>query len=321
MPGDGCWSGSVTTWPNDSAESPVRHDASVTIPPPVLTLGQILDTFNLDQVNADFFVGAQIDEIDHHVVGGHIAAQALVAASRTAPERPPHSMHVYFLRRGDARRPVDFEVTALHDGGTFSARRVTARQFGAVLLEGIASFSDPFKIQESHVYQQQMPDLPEPECFPTMAEQLSAYADERAGWWVRQQPIEMRYIDPPARRALDSAEPLPARTRIFWRPNGIPPTDPIIAYCLAVYLSGRTLLEPAMIAHRTTPLGPGNSALMDHAVWFHRAPDLSDWLLYEQHSLNGIGGRGLAQGTMFNRSGQLVCSTMLEGYFGRKAQG
>lgn len=311
MPGGGCWSGSAATWP----ESAVRHDASVTIPPPVLTLSQILDTFNLDQVNAEFFVGTQIDEIDQHIVGGHIAAQALMAASRTTSERSPHSMHVSFLRRGDARHPVDFEVTALHDGGTFSARRVTARQFGAVLLEGIASFSSAV---ESHVYQQQMPDLPEPDSFPTMAERLAAYADERAGWWVRQQPIEMRYVDPPARLALDLAEPPPARIRIWWRPNGIPPSDPILAHCLAVYVSGRALLEPAMIAHRTTPLGPGTSALMDHAVWFHQPPDLSDWILYEQHSLNGIGGRGLAQGTMFNRTGQLVCTTMLEGYFGRR---
>jgi acyl-CoA thioesterase-2 len=213
----------------------MRHDASVTIPPPVLTLSQVLDTFNLQQVNAEFFVGHQIDEIDHHVVGGHIAAQTLMAA--------------------------------------------------------------------------------------TMAEQLSGYADERAGWWVREQPIEMRYIDPPARLALDLAEPPSARIRIWWRPNGTPPSDPILASCLVVYVSGRTLPEPAMIAHRTTPLGPGNSALMDHAVWFHRAPDLSDWLLYEQHSPNGIGGRGLAQGTMFNRSGQLVCTTMLEGYFGRRPRG
>jgi hypothetical protein len=66
----------------------------VTIPPAVLTLSEVLDTFNLEQVNAEFFVGTQIDEIDHHIVGGHIAAQALMAASRparqarTRPGRP-----------------------------------------------------------------------------------------------------------------------------------------------------------------------------------------------------------------------------------------
>ena len=288
----------------------------MTTPPPVLTLSQLLDTFNLEQVNAEFFVGNQIDEINHHIVGGHIAAQALMAASRTVAERLPHSMHLYFLRRGDARYPVDFEVVALHDGGTFSARRVTARQFGAVLLEGIASFSAPV---ESHVYQPPPPNLPQPESLLTLAEQLADYADERDGWWVRQQPVEMRYVDPPARLALDLVEPPPARIRMWWRPNGVAPSDPIIADCLAVYVSGRTLLESAMIARRTTPLGPGYSALMDHAVWFHHPPDLSDWLLYEQHSPSGTGGRGLAQGSMFNHTGQLVCTTTLECYFGGKS--
>jgi acyl-CoA thioesterase II len=230
----------------------------------------------------------------------------------------PHSMHLYFLRRGDARYPVDFEVVALHDGGTFSARRVTARQFGAVLLEGIASFSAPV---ESHVYQPPPPNLPQPESLPTLAEQLADYAGERDGWWVRQQPVEMRYVDPPARLALDLVEPPPARIRMWWRPNGVAPSDPIIADCLAVYVSGRTLLESAMIARRTTPLGPGYSALMDHAVWFHHPPDLSDWLLYEQHSPSGTGGRGLAQGSMFNHTGQLVCTTTLECYFGGKSSG
>ena len=288
----------------------------MTSPLRVITLSQLLDTLDLEQVNAEFFVGNQIDEIGHHISGGHIAAQALMAASRTVPERLPHSMHMYFLRPGDARHPVDFEVTALHDGGTFSARRVTARQFGSVLLEGIASFSRPV---ESAVYQQLPPYLPDPESVPTFAEQHSDYADEAAGWWVREQPIDWRYVDPSARLASDMAES-PASIRMWWRPNGVAPADPVVASCLATFVAGRTLLESAMIARGTTPLGPGFSALMDLAVWFHHPPDLSDWQLYEQHSPSGIGGRGLAQGTMFNRAGQLVCTMTLECYFGGKSK-
>jgi acyl-CoA thioesterase-2 len=285
----------------------------VTSPPPAITLRQVLDTLDLQQVNAEFFVGNQLDEIAHHISGGHIAAQALMAASRTVTDRLPHSMHMYFLRAGDARRPVDFEVTALHDGGTFSARRVTARQFGTVLLEGVASFS---KSVESTVYQQLSPEIPDPESVPSFAEQHRVYAGERGGWWVREQPIEYRYLDPSARLAADSTEAPPAGIRMWWRPNGIAPTDPVIASCLATFVAGRTLLESAMIARRTTPLGPGFSALLDLAMWFHHPPDLSDWLLYEQHSPSGIGGRGLAQGTMFNRTGQLACTMTLECYFG-----
>ena len=72
--------------------------------PSVITLGQLLDTLDLEQVNAEFFVGKQIDEIGHHISGGHIAAQALMAASRTVADRLPHSTHMYFLRR--RRRPA-----------------------------------------------------------------------------------------------------------------------------------------------------------------------------------------------------------------------
>jgi acyl-CoA thioesterase-2 len=285
----------------------------VTTPTPVITLRQLLDSLNLEQVNAEFFVGEQIDEIAHHISGGHIAAQALMAASRTTTDRLPHSMHMYFLRAGDARRPVDFEVTALHDGGTFSARRVTARQYGSVLLEGVVSFSRPV---ESIVYQQISPETPDPESVPSFAEQHGDLADELDGWWVREQPIEYRYVDPSARLAADRAEPPPARLRMWWRPNSVAPADPVIGDCLAAFVAGRTLLESAMIARRTTPLGPGFSALMDLAMWFHHPPNLSDWLLYEQHSPSGIGGRGLAQGTMFNHTGELVCTTALECYFG-----
>lgn len=285
---------------------------------PVITLDQLLDSLELEQVNAEFFVGNQLDEIAHHISGGHIAAQALMAASRTVVDRLPHSMHMYFLRAGDARQPVDFEVTTLHDGGTFSARRVAARQFGSVLLEGVASFS---KDVENIVYQQLPPDLPDPDTVPTFAEQHRELADERDGWWVREQPIDYRYVDPSARLAADLVEQPSAGIRMWWRPNGIAPSDPIVADCLTAFVAGRTLLESAMIARRTTPLGPGFSALMDLAMWFHHPPDLSDWILYQQHSPSGIGGRGLAQGTMFNRTGQLVCTTTLECYFGGKPRG
>jgi acyl-CoA thioesterase II len=292
----------------------------VTVPPqlPIFTLEQLLDTFHLEQVNADFFVGEQLDEPGHHIIGGHIAAQALIAASRTVPQRRPHSSAVSFLRRGDARQPADFEVTALHDGRTFATRRVTARQSGHVLLEAMVSFS----VQVDDVgYQQHMPEnTTSPESLSPAQQQLAAYAGELNGWWIRKRPIEMRYVDPPARLAFDMADAPPARTRLWWRPDGTPPADPILTSALLVYASGLTLPEPAMIARRTTPIGPGLSALVNQVTWFHQQADLSDWLLCDQDSPSGTGGRGLATGTMFNRTGQLVSTATLEAYFGRSDQ-
>jgi acyl-CoA thioesterase II len=75
------------------------------------------------------------------------------------------------------------------------------------------------------------------------------------------------------------------------------------------------MLETALAMRRTTPVSTFN-ALIDHALWFHRPIDLSDWVLSDQVSPSGVHGRGLASATMYNRSGQLVCIATQELYFG-----
>lgn len=276
-------------------------------------LTDILDTLDVSRVGDDQFSAAQMDNPAHHIVGGHIAAQALMSAGRTvAPDRGVHSMHVYLLRAGDARRPVDFQITRLRDGGVLSSRRVIASQDGRVLLEALASFSAPV---DSDEYHQPLPPVPTPEDLPPVEEQLRDYADEHGGHWVRPQPLQRRYVDPPPRLAVDRPDASP-HIRMWWRPAGEVPADPILNSALLTYVTGTTLLETAMIARHTTPID-SFSALVDHAVWFHRPADLSDWVLSDAVSPSGAGGRGLASATMYNRSGGLVCTATQEIYFGR----
>jgi acyl-CoA thioesterase II len=80
------------------------------------------------------------------------------------------------------------------------------------------------------------------------------------------------------------------------------------------------MLETATGMRRATPVTTF-SALIDHALWFHRPVDLSDWVLSDQISPSGVGGRGLARATMHNRAGQLVCIATQELYFGRAQAG
>ncbi|MGV0838282.1 acyl-CoA thioesterase [Mycolicibacterium thermoresistibile] len=277
-----------------------------------LTLSEVLSTLDVAQVDDNVFSATQMDNATHHIVGGHIAAQAVTAASRTAEQRPPHSVHVYFLRAGDARRPVHMRVDRLRDGGALSTRRVTATQGDEVLLEALASFSAPI---DSVDCQHPMPAVPDPETLPPVAEQLAAYAAEHDGWWVRPQPIERRYIDPPPRLAYDLSEP-PARTRMWWRTTEPLPEDPALNCALLTYVTGTATLEAAMVMRRTTPLHSFN-ALIDHAVWFHRPADLTDWVLADQASPSSVAGRGLGTATMYNRTGELVCTATQELYFGR----
>lgn len=276
------------------------------------SLADIVATLHVEQIDADDFVAAQLDNPAHHIVGGHIAGQALMAASRTAPGRAPHSVHVYYIRAGDARRPVDFHVVRSRDGGTLSTRQVTATQDGEVLLEALASFS---ALVDDVDYHAQMPDVPAPETLVPVAEQLAGFADELHGHWVRKQPFELRYVDPPPRLALELPEPSP-RIRLWWRPTDPVVDDEILHSCLLTYLSGTTMLETALVMRRATPASSFN-ALVDHALWFHRPADLTDWVLSDQLSPSGIGGRGLATSTMYNRAGQLVCIATQELYFGR----
>ena len=279
-------------------------------------LADVIATLQVDRIDDDVFVAAQLDNPAHHIVGGHIAGQSLMAASRTAPGRTPHSVHVYYLRAGDARRPVDFHVVRSRDGGTLSTRQVTARQDGEVLLEALASFSTPVDGVDYHA---PMPDVVDPESLLPVASQLARFANEFDGHWVRPQPFELRYVDPPPRLAIELPEPSP-RIRMWWRPTESVPDDEVLHSCLLTYLSGTTMLETALGMRRATPVTTYN-ALIDHALWFHRPVDLTDWVLSDQFSPSGIGGRGLATATMYNRTGQVVCIATQELYFGRSRTG
>jgi acyl-CoA thioesterase-2 len=292
----------------------LRRDAGVTCGSP--SLADVIATLHVDQIDDNGFVATQLDNAAHHIVGGHLAGQALMAASRTAPGRTPHSVHVYYLRAGDAQRPVDFQVVRSRDGGTLSARQITARQDGAVLLEALASFSTAVDGLDYHA---PMADTPYPESLLPVQEQLAPYADELGGYWVRSQPFDLRYVDPPPRLALELPGPSP-RIRTWWRPTESVPDDQVLHSCLLTYLSGTTMLETAITMRRATPITTFN-ALIDHALWFHRPVDLSDWVLSDQFSPSAIGGRGLATATMYNRTGEVVCIATQELYFGRAQTG
>lgn len=254
------------------------------------TLPEVLATLELDRVNQSFFVGTQLDGPAHHILGGHIAAQALTAAAHTvAGDRPARGMQAHFLRSGDARRPVDFEVVALHDGGTFSTRRATARQSGAILAEATVSFGKT--ADDDPTYQPAMPVVPEPETVDSVP---------RHGVWSSLEWFERRNVD-------DGA-------RLWWRPDGTVPDDPILATALVAYLSAVTLVEAALAARRGATAHT-LSPMLDHSVWFHGIPDLSDWLLYEQVSGSGAHRRALTCGQMFDRRGTLVCTATQQLYF------
>ncbi len=69
-------------------------------------LEDLIKVTTLERLELNLFRGESRDIGSPQVFGGQVLGQALVAASTTVKERPAHSLHVYFLRRGDFNSPI-----------------------------------------------------------------------------------------------------------------------------------------------------------------------------------------------------------------------
>ena len=273
-------------------------------------LDELVDLLDLEQIEVNIFRGRSPDENRQRVFGGQVAGQALVAAGRTVePERHVHSLHAYFLRPGDPEVPIVYEVDRIRDGRSFTTRRVVAVQHG----KAIFNLSASFQVAETGLdHQGSMPEAPDPESLPTMAERLEAAGFPRDEFWSRPRPIDVRYPDVPPWLEPDPA-PMDQHT-VWMRADGKLADDPLLHVCLVTYASDMTLLDSVLMAHGVSwQSGRINGASLDHAMWFHRPFRADDWLLYVQESPTSSGARGLARGDLWTRDGQHVVSVVQEG--------
>src|SRR5439155_22408813 len=103
-------------------------------------LDDLIDILELEQLEVNLFRGISPDEDRQRVFGGQVAGQALVAAGRTVDHGLVHSLHAYFLRPGDPRIPIVYDVDRIRDGRSFTTRRVVAIQHGRAIFNLSASF-------------------------------------------------------------------------------------------------------------------------------------------------------------------------------------
>lgn len=272
---------------------------------------ELIRLLDLEPIEVNIFRGRSPDVDQQRVFGGQVAGQALVAAARTVgADRHVHSLHAYFLRPGDPAVPILYEVDRIRDGRSFTTRRVVAIQHGRPIFNLSASFHVP---EDGFDHQADPPaDTPDPETLPDFASRWrDILGDEHADWFERPRPIDMRHVDwsPQARR-----KPLPPHNRVWLRADGALPDDPVLHTCVVTYASDMTLLDTALLPHgRSFVEQDVMMASLDHAMWFHRPFRADEWLLYAQDTPSASGGRGLARGLFFDRSGALVASVVQEG--------
>src|SRR3981081_1742097 len=103
----------------------------------------LLTILDLERLEVNLFRGRSPQVGWQRVFGGQVIGQALVAACRTVEEvaeRPPHSLHAYFLLAGDPKVPIIYEVDRIRDGRSFAPRRVVAIQHGHAIFTMAVSF-------------------------------------------------------------------------------------------------------------------------------------------------------------------------------------
>ena len=92
------------------------------------------------------------------------------------------------------------------------------------------------------------------------------------------------------------------------------PHDPRLNQCLLAYASDMTLIDTATRPHGISWANEKfQVASLDHAMWFHQAFKIDDWLLYSQDSPFSGGARGLSRGAFYNQEGALIASVAQEG--------
>jgi acyl-CoA thioesterase II len=249
----------------------------------------LLDLLALEELDRDLYRTTAVFDEPYSLFGGQVAAQALLAAGRTVPaDRMPHSLHGYYLSRGNAARPAIFRVERDRYGRSFSARRVVAIQGGQVIFNMSCSFHRP----QSGLDRQVGPPPP-------------------AAAAATLPPMRLpRLFDMEARRP---AQPYPDATweTRFWARATVPlGDDPVLQASVLTYLSD---VSGGLAAWHDGRSHSGAS--LDHAVWFHRPARLDDWVLMDVTPLSSAGGRGLYNGTIHSSDGRLVATIAQECLF------
>ncbi len=276
-------------------------------------LEELIELLKLEKIEENIFRGQSQDLGFGNVYGGQVLGQALSAAYQTVPaERGVHSLHAYFLRPGDAKKPIIYNVDCIRDGKSFTTRSVIAIQNGRAILNMAASFQ---VAETGFDHQDAAPQPAGPEGI-TSERELALMVADQIPESIREKilcrkAIEIRPVDPINPFAPEKRKPL----RYAWfKAVGRLPDDPMIHQYMLAYASDFGLAVTSLYPHGQSFWQPQMQvASLDHAMWFHRDFRMDNWLLYVMESPNAGKSRGLSRGQIYTQEGKLVASVVQEG--------
>ncbi|MRI00221.1 acyl-CoA thioesterase II [Kriegella sp. EG-1] len=278
------------------------------------TIKELIELITLKRIDETTYEGENYKAPWGRVFGGQVLAQSLHAAYQTVPEeRIAHSLHGYFILGGDLKYPIRYEVDTIRNGGSFTTRRVVAKQNGKAIFNMAASFQVK---SEGVNHQFPMPNLIPPEKLTTSLEQLEeikelfpdAYNKLKA---IQPKVFDFKPVEKFTTQLIENGSPF---FNTWFRISKKAEISLPMQHQLLAYASDYNLLTTATLPHREK-LNKGDTfyASLDHAIWFHRDFDIQNWLLYSMDSPSASNSRGFARGSVFDRKGVLVASVAQEG--------
>jgi acyl-CoA thioesterase II len=260
------------------------------------TVASILD---LTASGEDRWVAPTPGEGPPRLFGGQVAAQALSAAAMTVPaDRPPHSLHGYFIRPGRPDADLEMVVERTRDGRSFTTRHVTAIQEGKAIFNLTASFQ---VVEAGFDWQLPAPALSPPSEEDREPEAFGPPEAPYQAFW-RNSPFQLIPVQPDPQ----SFVPHPCWVRLL---EDLP-KDPATQACALTFISDMGVVASARApGNRGRPQG---LASLDHAVWFHRPFDMTEWHLFSVEPISNSNSRGLARGSLHASDGRLVASIAQE---------
>lgn len=275
---------------------------------------ELIDILTVERLEENFCRGIATPNGEGRMFGGQVLGQALMSAMHTVDGgKVNHSLHGYFMRPGDATKPVLYRVERDMDGKSFATRRVIAIQNGQPILNLAASF----QVQETGFdYADAMPEgIPAPEDCPTEKDLVDSYEGELPESFTKfmrwNRPVEIRMCQsmPPF---VDT--PVTGETYRWIRTKARLPEDMNLHRAALVYASDMGLIGAALALHGINFHTRGmRVASLDHSVWMHADFRADDWLLFCMEAPWTGGGRGLIRGRFFSQDGRLVASVAQEG--------
>ena len=276
---------------------------------------ELIDLLNLEKINDSVFKGISVTIGSPNVFGGQVLAQALHAATNTVVEnRFVHSLHSYFLEAGKLDEPIYYHVENLRNGGSFSTRRVTAKQGETVIFIMAASFH---REEKGFEHQIETPtNLAAPEdllSWEDMAEKFGDFIpDSTKSFLTLDRPISFKPIYP--RNPLQPKN-LPPTDFVWFKLKGeIPSMNKQLKQQILTYISDYNVLNSAFNPNaKNYSFRNTRTASLDHSMWFYRDFDFDDWMLFSAESPSAYGARGFVRGNIFTRQGTLIASFAQEG--------